>query len=190
QVKIRGFRIELGEIERALVSHPSIEDAVVIGKKNQDEESYLVAYYKVENALDEGAIRFHIGSILPSYMIPDYYICLPAFPLNQNGKVDRKALESKSLVNLNEAVDLTATERTLHKIWIEVLEKDNIGVNDNFFKLGGHSLKAMKVLATINDHFVVDIKLSEVFKHPTIKKLAKSIDKRRETAEETQAIVI
>ncbi|MFT7036427.1 MAG: amino acid adenylation domain-containing protein, partial [Cyclobacteriaceae bacterium] len=125
----------------------------------------------------EGAIRFHIGSILPSYMIPDYYICLPAFPLNQNGKVDRMVLSSETKMSRGDEIvaAITDTEQQLIEQWEGLLNRE-IGRNDNFFHVGGHSLKAVRLIGLIHEQFSISFSLKDIFDCPVLKDLAAMID--------------
>ncbi|MDQ1355503.1 MAG: hypothetical protein QG657_5813, partial [Acidobacteriota bacterium] len=178
QVKIRGFRIELGEIENRLLQYDGIKDAVVIAEETGTEK-YLCAYFVSGRDFTIMELRAHLTGKLPDYMIPSYFVRLEKIPLTSNGKVDRKALP-KSPLNVGEkyTAPREAVETKLAAIWSEVLSRDllhlyqlqtSIGIDDNFFQLGGHSLKATILIAKIHKAFNVKIPLTEIFKRPTIR---------------------
>src|SRR5262249_11637736 len=148
QVKIRGFRIELGEIEAALQEHDRVQQAVVLAREDKTGDKRLVAY--VVPDADDGEskqelmteLREYLLGKLPEYMAPATYVCLEKLPLNPNGKIDRKSLpEPDADANRQKYVPPSSpTEETLCRIWQEVLHRERVGVEDNFFALGGHSL--------------------------------------------------
>ena len=153
QVKIRGFRIELGEIEARLLSHPGVREAVVLAREEEGGEKRLVAYYTAAPGSEEigaEALRSHLSSALPDYMVPAAYVRLDEFPLTPNGKLDRKALpapEGDAYTRSVYEAPVGAVEEAIASIWSEVLGIERIGRHDNFFELGGHSLLAVRVLA-------------------------------------------
>ncbi|MFG6107497.1 amino acid adenylation domain-containing protein [Leptothoe sp. EHU-05/26/07-4] len=182
QVKVRGFRIELGEIETVLSSHPQVNQAVVITvEEEMPEDKRLVAYicpslYPPEHSPTD--LRNFLKQKLPDYMIPSTFVTLEDFPLNQNGKIDRKELslldigQSQGTHNQPETVPRNFIEQTLAKIWQDLLCKESIGIQDNFFELGGHSLKAMRLMAQIQQYFQINLPLATLFQHPTLEELA------------------
>ncbi|WPQ62326.1 amino acid adenylation domain-containing protein [Chitinophaga sancti] len=179
QVKVRGYRIELGEISHTLQKYADIHDAVVIARKGHDGEHELIAYVTGAEKLDLNKIRAHLSGILPAYMIPAYFMQLDAIPLNASGKADRKALPAPDGFSLTQYVGArTATESTLVNIWSEILglSSDKISVNDNFFLLGGHSLKATRLISQLHRLFEVKISLKEIFHHPILEDLANLVD--------------
>ncbi|WP_306352327.1 non-ribosomal peptide synthetase/type I polyketide synthase [Flavobacterium sp. '19STA2R22 D10 B1'] len=163
QVKIRGHRIELGEIETTLNNIKEIEHAVV----SYLEEYGLVAYYKSNEDILLDDIRNHLTKILPSYMIPTYYIQLEEIPLTKNGKVDRKSLPLPDTSIQNNATIYVAPrdilETKIVAIWEDVLKKENISITDDFFELGGHSLKMMRLVNAYHKEFNVKLKLEKLF---------------------------
>ncbi|SHE68680.1 fengycin family lipopeptide synthetase D/tyrocidine synthetase-2 [Seinonella peptonophila] len=170
QVKIRGHRIELGEITTHLLTHPSVKDAAVI--VHQGELcAYLVGGYVAE-------IRAYLAKRLPEYMLPSYYISLEQLPLNTNGKLDRHALPEPTQNFSRDAAYIaprTDLEKKLVSIWEEVLQITNIGIDDNFFSLGGHSLKGIALLARIEKQYHVSLSLRDLFAHPTVQSLGEVI---------------
>jgi amino acid adenylation domain-containing protein len=186
QVKVRGFRIELGEIEQALLAHRAIEQAVVIAKAT-DTEKELVAYFTTKGEaagesasahadLTALALRSFLGRSLPSYMVPAHFVQLPALPLTPNGKLDKKALPDPSTGGIASGVEykapVTGIERGLAAIWEEVLGRTGIGLEDNFFALGGHSLKATRLVSHIYKHFHVKLPLEDIFAQPLLREQA------------------
>ncbi len=179
-VKIRGYRIELGEIESALLKYPKIHETVVVDLSDDVGEKFLCAYIVAKNHPSLKELRNYLLKVLPEYMVPTYFVVLDELPLSPNGKVDRKNLSSPTKMRIREQKYIPAEnllERDLVKIWNEILKLQLISVEDNFFEIGGHSLKAMQIISRIKERFKVDIPLSEVFKNPTIRELAVSINK-------------
>ncbi|MCP4153029.1 MAG: AMP-binding protein, partial [bacterium] len=174
QVKIRGFRVELGEIESRLLTHPGIKEAVVITQQSEDGESILCAYYEREiKSVEEEELRKYLTQTLPQYMLPTYFIPLEKLPLTTNGKSDRKALAGKPLPGHKAREKYRAprdtVEEKLVEIWagIVTVAKGQISIDDNFFSLGGHSLKAARMAARIHKEMDVKVPLAEIFKTPT-----------------------
>lgn len=177
QVKIRGFRIELGEIEAALQQHLSIKNAVV-SVWEHDSQKFLVAYYIANKPIDAEKIQAFLQKQLPNYMLPQFFIEVPQFELNPNGKIDRQALPKPDLHSQQHiSTDtLTITEQTLLSIWQSLLPVKNITIHDDFFKLGGHSLLATQVISRINQAFNLQMPLRSMFEATTIKRLAERIE--------------
>ena len=178
QVKIRGFRIELEEIESRLLKLEAIKEAIVIAKEDWQGHQYLAAYIAGERELPVATLREHLLKELPGYMIPSYFIRLKKLPLTPNGKVDRKALPEPE-GNIHPSLEYEAPtndlEQKLVEIWQEVLHIGEMGINDDFFEMGGHSLKATALVTKIHQEFEVELTLREVFQNPTIKDLARQI---------------
>ncbi len=143
QVKIRGFRVELGEIENQLSSHEAVRDAVVIAKEDQG-QNYLCAYIVLNSEISMRDLRRYLTNLLPDYMIPAYFMLLDEIPLKSNGKIDYKGLpgpDGNALRSTAYVAPTSEIEVELAKIWSDVLGIEKIGIQDNFFDLGGHSLK-------------------------------------------------
>lgn len=173
QVKIRGFRIEPGEIESVLNQHADIAQAVVIAREDQAGDKTLAAYIVPKNKhVLLTALRRFLKEQLPSYMLPSAFVMLDALPLMPNGKIDRKALPLPDFSKRSSEEDLvlprTPTEEMISGIWSEVLDREKIGMHDDFFALGGHSLRAVQVIARINKAFGANISLRSFFEAPTI----------------------
>ena len=172
QVKIRGFRIELGEIEHGLKEYSSVTDAVVIAREITKGDKSLCAYIVSEEDIDIENLKEFLKKTLPEYMVPSYFIRLEKIPLTPNGKVDRKNLPDPHRERDEKEIKLPVneTEKTIARAWEKILEVSNIGMRDNFFTLGGHSLKAVALVAELQKDF--EIKLNDVFKYQTIEEMA------------------
>jgi aryl carrier-like protein len=178
QVKIRGYRIEPGEIENQLLGHEKIKDAVVINKESDKGDKYLCAYIvKVPGVPGSAAVELkdYLAGKLPDYMIPLYFVELEQIPLTANGKLDRKALPEPVINREDYVPPANETENTLVEIWQEVLGIQQPGVNDNFFDIGGDSIRAIQVTARLRQ-YGLELKVSDLFLHPTIKESAKSVN--------------
>ncbi|HJS24293.1 MAG TPA: amino acid adenylation domain-containing protein [Pyrinomonadaceae bacterium] len=177
QVKLRGFRIELGEIEAVLCRHDAVRDAIVVAREERNGEKRLVAY--VVGEAETSVLRNYLQERLPDYMVPSAWVTLDVLPLTTNGKVDRKALPApdSQRPELSSAyiAPRSAIERDIATVWQEVLGIENVGVNDNFFDLGGHSLKAVQVHGKLRAKFEKNLLLFELFQFPTIAAMAKYI---------------
>ena len=180
QVKLRGFRIELGEIEAAM-EHAQLKDRVVLCRTDAKGQKQLVAYLvpKDQNEPEERtitAVRDQLLEKVPAFMVPSSFVVLPAFPLNQSGKVDRKALPAPSttspFMRTQHVGPRSAAEKDLAAIWNNVLGTNDIGIHDNFFDLGGHSLLGIQLLAKVEQHFGIAIPLNNLFLAPTVAELA------------------
>ncbi|MCC2442988.1 non-ribosomal peptide synthetase [Bacillus cereus] len=176
QVQVRGFRVEMKEVERAMVNDPLIQEAAVISHKETSGVTSLIGYYTVESEeVNPERIRTHLKSLVPEYMIPSYLIQLDRFPLTPHGKIDRKNLpnlERTNVVTTEYIPPGDHIERELVAIWEEVLEVDKIGIIDNFFSLGGQSLKIAKVMYRIQESLGVNVIFREFFEYQTIQEIS------------------
>ena len=178
QIKIRGFRIELGEIENRLSAHPKVLSSVVTAKSHND-STYLCAYYTSEKELDVSSLKSHLSSGLPDYMVPAIFMYMKNIPLSPNGKADRKALPEP---RFDEAVksEITApdtgTEAVLLEIWSRILGIPAIGVDEDFFDLGGDSLKVISLSVAIQKRFGTEIGISDIFRLRTVREISRRID--------------
>jgi amino acid adenylation domain-containing protein len=181
QVKIRGFRIELGEIEWALARHDAVGEAVVVARPDGAGELQLVAYVVAAAQAVPGAeeLRAFLTLRLPEFMIPATIIALDALPRTPNGKIDRPALPApdRSRPELRAVYQppRTETERSIAAIWQGALDVDRVGIDDNFFDLGGHSLLMTRVHARLRAAFDTPLPLVELFQYPTVRTLAARI---------------
>ncbi len=190
QVKIRGYRIELGEIESALLQHDRIEEAVVIDLESNNEK-YLAAYLQVSGQLRTNEIRNFLRKRLPDYMIPGTYIFVSQMPLNANGKIDRRCLAEMesgyALVETEYVKPRNKEEFILADEWSKVLNRDKVGIDDNFFDIGGDSLKIVKILVALLP-YKWDLTARDFYKYQTIRKLAEKISGFFISDEEEQLI--
>jgi len=207
QVKIRGFRIELEEIENRLLEHERVKEAVVVARGRGDTEipvesqdKYLCAYIVpslAESLEDTTAFSMefkkYLAQLLPDYMVPSFFVPMEKISLTPNGKIDRKALPEPEMISqAGYSAPRDEIEKKLISIWSEVLfgpnsEKINeLGIDDNFFQLGGHSLKATVIVARIHKELNVRVPLPELFRNPTIRELAEYI---RNAAEDMYAAI-
>jgi amino acid adenylation domain-containing protein/FkbM family methyltransferase len=180
QLKIRGYRIELGEIENRLLKHRNIKQALVSVNSDERSGKYLCAYIVPGEPFDISSLREFLSGDLPDYMIPSYFVTLEKIPLTPNGKVDRKAFPVPQIQpGENYTAPRDKIEKKLAEIWSEVLEIEieKIGIDDNFFHLGGHSLKATQLAAKIQKEMDVTVPLTEIFKTSHIRGLAAYIKK-------------
>ncbi|MCU0289164.1 MAG: amino acid adenylation domain-containing protein, partial [Acidobacteria bacterium] len=175
QVKIRGFRIELGEIENQLGKYRQIKEAVILIKNDTTGDKYLAAYFVSGQEISTSELKKYLSKDLPDYMIPLYFTQLEKIPLNPSGKVDRRALpEPRLKTESTYMAPRDEMEKKLVEIWSEILGKNllQIGINNNFFHLGGHSLKATVMISKIHKELNVHLPLAEIFKNPTIQGLS------------------
>ncbi|MGW5356064.1 condensation domain-containing protein, partial [Streptomyces sp. NPDC004031] len=173
QIKLRGHRIEPGEIATALETHPRIRQAVV----TVHDENLLAHYVPDQPAPSPAELKTHLAALLPGYMVPTTYIALTALPLTPNGKIDRKALPHPGTERVSDARPLTTdAERLVADVLEEVLDVHDIHADDDFFALGGHSLRAAMLTARLNARTGARIAVSDVFRHPTVAQLASLVD--------------
>ncbi|MGS5021838.1 non-ribosomal peptide synthase/polyketide synthase [Paenibacillus sp. JJ1683] len=178
QAKIRGYRIETGEIESQLLRVEGVREAVVLVRSDANGQKALCAYYTTDGELTVADLKRAISSELPGYMIPSYFVELECLPLTPNGKIDRKALpapEGGAGGGREYVAPRTELEAKLVAIWQDVLGSVTIGVTDNFFDLGGHSLRATTLVSKVHKELSVDLPLRDVFRHSTIEAMAEAI---------------
>jgi amino acid adenylation domain-containing protein len=178
QVKIRGFRIEPGEIEAVLEQHPAVRHGVVVVREQAFDDKRLLAYVAGDlSELNNNALRDFLEAKLPRFMLPSSIIILENLPFNANGKVDRRALPEPIVVSREKASvpPRTALETQLVAIWEKVLRRQPIGITDNFFQLGGDSLRALRIFSEIEQTFGKRLPLGRLFEMATIEKLAQKL---------------
>ncbi len=196
QIKLRGFRIELSEIEAVLHQHPGVREALVLAREDEPAQKRLVAYIipataqhdaqsdagRSETQSTTSELRAFLKERLPDYMVPAAFVLLDAFPLTPNGKVDRQALLAPDMARPELAVAYapprTEIERVIAAVWQSVLQTDKVGVHDNFFDLGGHSLLLLQVHDKFQQHLQQDVSILEMFEYPTVSSLAQYLDQR------------
>ncbi len=181
QVKIRGFRIEIEEIENRVLAFPGIGGAVVVDRRDRHGDTYLCAYFTAAGQVDIAALKSHSARQLPDYMLPRFFVPLERIPLTSGGKVDRRALPEPG-IQTGEAAATPGNdlEERLAAIWVEVLALENVSPGDidveaGFFDMGGHSLKAVRVINSVENLLGVHISLRDMFREPTIRGLARII---------------
>ena len=197
QVKIRGFRVELSEVEAAIESHPGVQQAVVLASVPEGQaDKILVAYFVPKDPRGKGvssaALGDHVKKQLPDLARPTFFIAMDEIPLNSNGKVDRRRLAPISAVTPAPESDLpqTAAEQRLAKIWGDVLGHTKIAATSNFFALGGHSLLAVRMFDKIRKEFGVDLPISTLFRHQTLRELARLFPEQTQPASAASAAVV
>jgi len=178
QVKVKGHRIELGEIETAAMQMQGIENAVATVREFSGQKSIVLFYTGV--AMEEQALVAQLNQKLPSYMIPKQFVSLNEIPVTPNGKINRKALSEiplKESVSHEMAHYETETEEKLAEIWCEVLNVKQVLREDDYFELGGNSLNATKLTYQIQNSFQIKLKISQIFKYPSLCDMAAEIDR-------------
>ncbi|HEY3581938.1 MAG TPA: amino acid adenylation domain-containing protein, partial [Pyrinomonadaceae bacterium] len=179
QVKIRGNRVELSEVEDVLRRHAAVSDVIVIDREDTTGLNYLCAYLVLDHEIDTGELQQLVLDRLPDYMAPSAFIVMESLPRTISGKIDRQALPAPGLTRagMGEFVaPSTHVEKILAHIWTEVLGIEQIGIHDNFFRLGGHSLRATQILTRVRATLNVEVPLRSLFQTPTIAGLAALID--------------
>ncbi|MFF0522326.1 non-ribosomal peptide synthase/polyketide synthase [Actinomadura nitritigenes] len=183
QLKLRGHRIEPGEVEAALTRHPRVRDAVVVPHEDDHGETRLVAYLSTPSSAEPPTVtelRDGLKNLLPDYMVPAAFVHLDALPLTANGKLDRAALPSPGAdrpdLTTGYRPPSTPTERELASIWSDVLGLQRVGADDDFFDLGGHSIRATQVIARIRSRMHVDIPIAALFDTPVLSAFAVMVD--------------
>ena len=184
QVKIRGNRIELNEIQFLLSNCDPIKQAIVLPKINEAEEKILIAFFTADKSIETKDLRIQLEKQLPEYMIPTQFIPIKEIPYTSNGKLDRDKLLSMSNdfkeVETQYRPPRNQTELTLTKIWQKVLRQDKIGILDNFFDLGGHSILALRIISEIRKQIGLDITVRDLFGAPTISEIGELISTKEE----------
>ncbi len=179
QVKLRGFRIELGEIETVIAQHCHVRETVVIANKNSL-AAYVVPNQKTTFSINE--VKHLVKEKLPEYMLPSAFVVLEALPLTPNGKVDRRALPAPDKLRPELAATYqppqSEVEKSIARVWKQVLQLEKVGIYDNFFDIGGHSLLVVQVNNKLRDILHQDLSVVEIFQNPTIKSLAEHLSQK------------
>ena len=178
QVKIHGYRIELDEIANVLMEHSAVRQAVVVPIAGSGGDKALAAYVVLRTSETPAALRRYLAARLPGYMVPATLDVLDALPRTPHGKLDRNALPAPKDDQQSDqyVAPGTATEATVAEIWGELLKRDRVSIDDNFFVLGGHSLVATRVIARLRDAFDVELPLRTLFEAVTVRTLAERIE--------------
>ncbi len=178
QIKIRGFRIELGEIETVLGRHPQVREVLVIDRNDKYGEKQLVAYIVPVSQISGDVLRDYLQQQLPDYMVPSAVVFLAAMPLTANGKVDRQALPAPEQRVVKVAVSANSTEEILTAIWRDVLRLEGVGVEDNFFDLGGNSLLGLRVIDRIESRFGLKVSVVKLYQYMNIRAMSRYLSER------------
>ncbi|HEX3046833.1 MAG TPA: amino acid adenylation domain-containing protein [Bacillota bacterium] len=188
QVKVRGFRIELGEIETALQSNNEIKEVAAVVKTDECGDKYLVAYYTADREIDPGRLRSFLAEQLPAYMVPSFFVRLDGMPLSANGKLNRKFLQEAAFEKKpSGAVDQklqqkpagSGLERVVADIWREALGVSSVGTQQNFFDLGGDSLKVIRVCSRLQRALDMEIPVTLMFERPTVNALVEYLEQEK-----------
>ncbi|MBS0357874.1 MAG: amino acid adenylation domain-containing protein, partial [Proteobacteria bacterium] len=175
QVKLRGYRIELGEIEGQMLRYAGIKQACVLLRERGEIEKnqYLVGYYVSEGEIEEKELSAHLAQILPEYMLPSVYVKMDSFPLTVNGKLNRQAFPEAEFKLENTYVEpRNETEKKLCELWSRVLGIQKIGIQDDFFSIGGNSIIGIKLISLVNVYFKSQVSVRDIFIHRTIEQFA------------------
>ena len=175
QVQLRGFRIELSEIENTLKTFSGVDKAIAV-LRNVEDSPQIFAYYQASKALNRDVLFGHLKSSLPQYMVPSRIIFVEDLPLTANGKLDKLALPLEENRLVKEDRVMTITEGELMAFWKEILVVEHLSVHDNFFEVGGDSIKVIDLLMKVNHRYGDEIKLAHLYSNPTISKQAELID--------------
>lgn len=187
QVKIRGYRIEIGEIEENLIKHDNIKETAIIAKTETDGTKYLVAFYTTKNgeAIAKSDLVQYLNKKVPSYMVPSHFCYLAEMPVSPTAKIDRKQLARYEVeVTVEENADYVAPrnelEQEISAAWEQAINRTHIGIHDDFFEVGGHSLKILEILVILKPRFP-KLKINDFFAFPTIAQLAERVIELRDT---------
>lgn len=191
QVKIRGHRIELGEIEATLSEHQEIREAVVIAREDSEGDVRLVAYiiWKNGSSVQTSDLKDYLKVKLPDYMIPSHYLTIDKFPLTPNGKIDRKAFPDYSeyiseLTPKDRILPENELEEKIASVWRDLLKMPKVGINDNFFDIGGHSLLAVQLHSRLKEVLDPELTLIDIFTYPTIHSIEAFVNKKANSKNE------
>ncbi|RCJ27412.1 non-ribosomal peptide synthetase [Nostoc sp. ATCC 43529] len=193
QVKIRGFRVELGEIETFLNQHPNVRENVVIVQEDQPGNLLIVAYVvpKIEPVPSISELRSFLKEKLPDHMLPSAFVMLENLPLAPSGKIDRKALPKpdnlRPVLETAYVLPRNEMEHTIADIWQKILKVEKVGIQDNFFDLGGHSLNVLQVYSKLRELFKPDLAITDLFKYPTISSISRYLNQEQDDSFENQS---
>ncbi|MCG8323343.1 MAG: amino acid adenylation domain-containing protein [Cytophagales bacterium] len=192
QVKVRGYRIELGEIEQTVLRYQDVDAVATLVVNNASAENNIICYYVSGAGLSSFDLRERVAADLPSYLIPTHFIKLDQMPLTANGKIDKQSLPTpKSKVSSSRTLDPpnNEIEKLLLGIWQEILGQDEIGINDNFFEIGGDSLKIITLYQRMNEVYPDIVEIHNLFSFPTIRKIASFMRKDNDNVHKNKKAV-
>ena len=181
QVKVRGYRVEPSEVSTVLSQHPAVQESLVIATEDAPGEKQLVAYLVLASGVTVSAtaLREYLRQRVPDYMVPASFVAIPQLPVTEQGKVNRAGLPGVNGNRLSDEAYIaprSLVEEELVKILRPLLKLERVGVNDNFFLLGGHSLLGTQVIARVSETFGVDLTLLKLFDHPTVAEMSTEIE--------------
>ncbi len=175
QVKVRGYRIELGEVEVALEKHPAIEAAVATVREDRPGLKRLIGYYIAKQDVSVNDLRKHLAALVPDYMVPSAFVAVAEFPRTPSGKIARTALPAPDLkrpeLDVAYVAPVTAVQKTIANVWADLLGIDRVGLDDNFFDLGGNSLLSIQGVAQLEGHGLA-LPIVKLYQHPTVRACA------------------
>ncbi len=184
QVKVRGFRIELDEIDYKLSKYNGVNKSVTIVKNDNNGEPYISSYVVAEANLKKEEIKDYLKKVLPEYMIPNYIVFLDELPVTSNGKLDRRVLPDAHNTDNNSTAYVkpeSSLEKVIAEIWQEVLGRDAIGVHDNFFDVGGDSLKIIRLSSSLTEKLQKEVTVADLFRYTTISRLSNYLMEEEKT---------
>ncbi|GAA0890329.1 hypothetical protein GCM10009122_00060 [Fulvivirga kasyanovii] len=184
QVKVRGYRVELGEIRKQIASHEEVDSAEVIVKEDQEGSNYLICYYTSLNDLKPADLKVYSTEKLPAYMVPLHFIRLDQMPLSASGKLNKKALPPIKEDDLQILrTPRNKLEEELLVLWKETLESSQIGIESNFYQIGGDSIRAIRLIAKLNKAYKIKLVIADLFSNPTIAELSSVIEAKEKNTE-------
>jgi aryl carrier-like protein len=196
QVKVRGYRIELGEIEAVLRQHQAVADAVVVARQGASGQKQLVGYVVIEKGVEatgseqvtSADLRKYVGERLPQYMVPAILVKLDEMPLSENGKINRQRLPEPEArqVEIKYAAPTSPVEESLSAIWAQILRIDTVSIDDNFFALGGDSIRIVQIVSHAQQKGL-NLEAQMIYQHQTIRELARELDKAAREADTLRA---
>ncbi|HEX2617662.1 MAG TPA: amino acid adenylation domain-containing protein, partial [Flavobacteriales bacterium] len=179
QVKVRGYRIELGEVEVALEKHAAVEQAVATVREDRPGLKRLIGYYVARTDVSVNELRKHLAALLPDYMVPSAFVAVKELPRTPSGKIDRKALPAPDVqrpeLDVAFAAPQSPVQRTLADVWADLLGIDRVGIDDNFFDLGGNSLLSIQAVAQLEGHGL-KLPIVKLYQHPTVRACASFLE--------------
>ncbi|SEV87447.1 amino acid adenylation domain-containing protein, partial [Chitinophaga sp. YR573] len=194
QIKIRGNRIEMGEIKTHLSQFPGVEEVFVVARKDAKEEKHITAYYIAPQNITSQDWKSFLQSRVPAYMIPDFFIAITKIPATVNGKLDVERLPDPFSMKHNSGKvyvsPVTPAEISISQLWQEILQVEKVGLDDNFYEMGGHSLLAMRVVSAIRREWKADIIIKDLLTGPTVRELAALVDRLEKNMVLPQVVLV
>ncbi|MEP0264572.1 amino acid adenylation domain-containing protein, partial [Dokdonia sp.] len=180
QVKIRGYRVEIGEVEKNILKCASVSSCAVMARSNLQGELDLYAYIVWKDEVDLNSIKVDLANNLPAYMVPSYFIPMEELPMTASGKLDRKSLPDYGHISTKK-MSTSKEEQVLYDLWKEVLNLDDFGVDENFYQIGGDSIRAIRLISKINNKLNLQLKVKDLFNNATVELLAAVLQDKKNT---------